>query len=118
MGMTSSDKAKKPDGDEDMLPVARKRKAGGVKRTISKDKDRAKRQIKALAKLAKAKGIMSEKRARIVLMGKKPRDEYRPNGWERTRAKKIRVKRQQRERRGYSKRTEWSDDEEFSDFEE
>merc|ERR1711865_649629 len=103
---------------EDMLGKSKKRGPGGVKRTISKKEDRAKRQHKALAVIAKEKGIMSVKGARRILEGKK-RTLMRPNGRESARTKKIRVFRQKRERRGYSVKTEWSDDgESFSGSEQ
>merc|ERR1712139_582371 len=87
------------DGDDAMLPLARKRKAGGVIRTISKDKHRARRQTKALARIAAQKGIMSEDLARRILEGKKKNRDFRPNGRDTTRTKKIRRRQERRERK-------------------
>merc|ERR1712060_413231 len=84
-----------------------------VIRTIDKDRKKGKaKATKALLRAAKARGLISNvKDAKRTLEGKK-KATIRPNGKERTRDKKIRVKREQRERRGYSKRQDASEEEE------
>merc|ERR1712032_886507 len=86
-------------GDVEMKPRSKKI---GVLRTIGKRKHKSaaeRSRDKALLRAAKARGPAVEETARRLLNMRK-KAKYRPNGKERTRDKKIRVKREQRERRG------------------
>eukprot|EP00928_Gymnodinium_smaydae_P072433 TRINITY_DN55791_c0_g1_i1.p2 TRINITY_DN55791_c0_g1~~TRINITY_DN55791_c0_g1_i1.p2 ORF type:complete len:173 (-),score=60.14 TRINITY_DN55791_c0_g1_i1:80-598(-) len=77
------------------------RKIGKVKASAKVDKSKA----KALLKFAKGRKDINMDEAKKLLLGtKKPT--LRPNGTERLRDKRIRKKREQRERRGYTKRKE------------
>mmetsp|Transcript_66812 Transcript_66812/g.196113 ORF Transcript_66812/g.196113 Transcript_66812/m.196113 type:complete len:166 (+) Transcript_66812:55-552(+) len=95
------------DGDADM--GAKGKKYSGVIKTIGKDKRKIKAN-KALLLAAKKAGVIYDiKSAKQLLEGKKKR-EMRPNGLERTRDKKIRLRIEKRSRKGLGPKED--DDEE------
>mmetsp|Transcript_24260 Transcript_24260/g.38862 ORF Transcript_24260/g.38862 Transcript_24260/m.38862 type:complete len:191 (+) Transcript_24260:83-655(+) len=110
------------------VPEGSSSKKARVIRTISKLKKKAAehrqsaksaKADRGLLRAAKEQGLIhSVKYAKQILEGKKQKSAERPNGKERTRDKAVRVKREQRERRGLSKPMYPDDDQEEEEEEE